>query len=78
MIIFFAAVESPPSSSIQTLIFSFLEDRVDHSDSPLTDMTVLFGGAGRLAKFLEYFDRWLEKEEIQTFWESLAWVKNKL
>ncbi|CAB4014263.1 lisH domain and HEAT repeat-containing KIAA1468 homolog [Paramuricea clavata] len=53
------------------------EDRVDHSDSPLTDMTVLFGGAGRLANFLEYFDKWLEKEETQTFWESLAWVRNK-
>ena len=57
---------------------SFIEDRVDHSDSPLTDMTVLFGGAGRLANFLEYFDRWLAKEETQTFWESLAWVRNKL
>ncbi|XP_028391944.1 RAB11-binding protein RELCH-like [Dendronephthya gigantea] len=53
------------------------DDRINHSDSPLTDMTILFAGAGRLAVFLEYFDRWLEKEETQTFWESLAWIGNK-
>ncbi|XP_046842771.1 RAB11-binding protein RELCH homolog [Xenia sp. Carnegie-2017] len=58
--------------------FTLPDGRLPIAVSPLTDIAVLFGGTPRLAKYLEFFDRWLKKQNRQTFWETLEWISNKL